>query len=374
MNLRALAKPAALAGRCAAWRLRESLGLGAGGPPVAMVVERADWAIKWYGSFIVERANALRPGVAQVVVDPAPLSRRVVQFGSQYQWVDWQRFMPRSNRHVVSFMHGKPEDGPEVAAHVARFLDTVPRLDRIVCSARLVLERLATWGVPREKLVNIPIGCETDRFLPPTPAQRAGMRARFGVPEGSICIGSFQKDGVGWGDGEEPKPIKGPDLFLEAIDHLRREIPVFVLLTGPARGFVKRGLDRLGVPWAHSYVETREELARCYHALDLYLITSREEGGPMALMESMASHVPVVSTRVGMSVDLIRDGETGALVDTLDMRVLADRALAILALPDGARAMRAAAREAVAVADWGVVGRRHLEEVWTPLLGDGARP
>jgi len=94
----------------------------------------------------------------------------------------------------------------------------------------------------------------------------------------------------------------------------------------------------------------------------------------MALMESMASHVPVVSTRVGMSVDLIRDGETGALVDTLDMRVLADRALAILALPDGAAAMRAAAREAVAVADWGVVGRRHLEEVWTPLLGDGARP
>jgi hypothetical protein len=35
--------------------------------------------------------------------------------------------------------------------------------------------------------------------------------------------------------------------------------------------------------------------------------------------------------------------------------------------------MRAAAREAVAVADWSVVGRRHLEEVWTPLLGDGGR-
>ncbi|MBL8701857.1 MAG: glycosyltransferase [Alphaproteobacteria bacterium] len=374
MNWRAALKPFVLGGSCAWWRLREAVGAGEPHAPVSMVVENADWAIKWYGTFIVEHANRLRPGVADVSVEPARLSRRVVQFGSQYQWVDWQRFMPRSNRHVVSFMHGKPEDGPDVAEHIRRFLDTTPRLDRIVCSASLVLERLAQWGVARAKLVNIPIGCETDRFVPPTPEQRREMRMRFGIADHQVCIGSFQKDGVGWGDGEEPKPIKGPDLFLEAIDRLRREIPVFVLLTGPARGFVKRGLERLGVPFAHTYVQTREELARCYHALDLYLITSREEGGPMALMESMASHVPVVSTRVGMSVDLIRDGATGALVDGTDMAQLSARALELLALPDKGAALRAAAREAVKVADWAVVGRRHLQEVWMPLLEAQGRP
>jgi glycosyltransferase involved in cell wall biosynthesis len=42
-----------------------------------------------------------------------------------------------------------------------------------------------------------------------------------------------------------------------------------------------------------------------YHALDLYLITSREEGGPKGLVESISSSVPVVSTRVGMAVDLL---------------------------------------------------------------------
>lgn len=368
MSLRSQIKPLVQAGSCAYWRLRESVGLGQTLAPVMMVIERADWAIKWYGSFIVENANRLRPGIADVTVEPARLAGRVVQFGSQYQWVDWQRFLPRSNRYVVSFMHGKPEDGPDVAEHIRRFLDTTPRLGRIVCSASLVLERLAGWGVARDKLVNIPIGCETDRFVPPTPDQRRAMRAQFGIADHQVCIGSFQKDGVGWGDGEEPKPIKGPDLFLDAIDRLRRDLPVFVLLTGPARGFVKRGLERLGVPYAHTYVETREELARCYHALDLYLITSREEGGPMALMESMASHVPVVSTRVGMSVDLIRDGITGALVEGEDMGRLSARALEILALPDHALALREAAREAVKIADWSVVGRRHLDEVWTPLL------
>jgi glycosyltransferase involved in cell wall biosynthesis len=333
-----------------------------------MVVERADWATKWYGTFIVARANELRPAIANVVVDPAPLSRRVVQFGSQYQWVDWQPFMARSNRFVVSYMHGKPEDGPDAADHVERFLGTVPKLHRIVCSASGNVARLSSWGVPRDKLVHIPIGCETDRFLPPTAEQRRLTRERFLVPDDHVCIGSFQKDGTGWGEGDLPKPIKGPDLFLEAIDLLRRDLPVFVLLTGPARGFVKRGLERLGVPYAHAYVETREELARCYHALDLYLITSREEGGPMALMESMASHVPVVSTRVGMAVDLIQDGVTGALIDDFDMRHLAARARAILMSTDQASAMRVAARQAVRVTDWSVVGQRHLDEVWTPLL------
>ncbi len=37
--------------------------------------------------------------------------------------------------------------------------------------------------------------------------------------------GSFQKDGVGFGDGLEPKAIKGPDVLVEALDGARREIP-----------------------------------------------------------------------------------------------------------------------------------------------------
>jgi hypothetical protein len=48
------------------------------------------------------------------------------------------------------------------------------------------------------------------------------------------------------------------------------------------------------------------------------------------------------------------------------------RARGFLALPARARALRKAAREAVMVADWSVVARRHLEDVWIPALGTGA--
>lgn len=343
-------------------------GLAPARPPVGIVIERADWAIRWWGTFTAEAANRIAPGTAWTTTDPAALTSGVVEFGSQYQWVAWGRFLSPRCRFVTTFFHGKPEDGPEVAAHIARFLETVPRLDRIVASASLVRERLLSWGVPAGKIVQIPIGCETDRFLPPTAEQRREARARFGIRDREIVIGSFQKDGVGWGDGAEPKPVKGPDVFIAAVARLAKDLPVFVLLSGPARGYVKSGLARLGVRFAHDYAADRDALARLYHALDLYLVTSREEGGPMALMESMASGVPVVSTRVGMAPDLIRDGETGALVAVDDVEAIATRARELLALPAHAAALKVAAREAVKVADWSVVGRRHLEEVWRPLM------
>lgn len=346
-------------------------GLTPARPPVGLVVERADWAIRWWGAFIAEEANRISPELAWITTDPAKLTSGIVEFGSQYQWLAWRKFLSPRCRMVTTFFHGKREDGKEVSDHIDRFLESVPQLDRIVASASIVRDRLIGWGVPGEKISLIPIGCETGRFLPATEDQRRAARERFGVRDGEIIVGSFQKDGVGWGEGMEPKLIKGPDVFLAAIAELKRDLPVFVLLSGPARGYVKQGLERLGVRYAHHYAADRDELAKLYHALDLYLVTSREEGGPMALMESMSSGVPVVSTYVGMAPDLISDGASGFLAEPGDASGIADRARRMLWLPDRAEAMKQAAREAVMAADWSVVARRHIDEVWKPLLDNG---
>jgi glycosyltransferase involved in cell wall biosynthesis len=93
----------------------------------------------------------------------------------------------------------------------------------------------------------------------------------------------------------------------------------------------------------------------------------------MALMESMASGVPVVSTSVGMAPDLIVDGVTGGLAVSEDVEGLVNRARSMLTLDDSARAQLVAkAREAVLPCDWKVVARRHWEEVYQPLLNEAA--
>jgi len=359
---------------CLPWRLAAAAGMYHGkGPPVQFVVENAAWAIRWVGEHVRDEVEVIAPGTIATTVEPQRLVERVVHFGSQYMWLAWGRHMSPSNRCVVSFFHGKREDGSEVSRHIDEFLESVPRLGRIVTSASLIEQRLLAWGVPRELVVRIPIGVDTKLFCPPTSAQREAARANLGIPSGAIVVGSFQKDGVGWGDGMEPKLIKGPDVFVKSIERLKRHVPVVVMLTGPARGFVKQGLDRIGVPFVHRYVQGHVDLVECYHALDLYFVTSREEGGPMGLMESMASGVPVVSTAVGMAPDLIVDGVTGGLTKSEDVEGIVERALQILSLSESELVrIKEHSVAAVKVCDWSVVGRRHLEEVYRPLLNNAS--
>lgn len=355
---------------CLPWSAAAATGVYRGkGPPVRFVIENADWAIRWVGEHVRDEIEAISPGTIATTAQPQRLARRVVHFGSQYMWLTWGRHMSRTNRYVVSFFHGKREDGPEVSRHIDAFLKSVPRLGRIVTGAGLVERRLIAWGVPQERVVRIPIGVDTKLFCPSTPEQKQAARTRLGIPDDAVVIGSFQKDGVGWGDGMEPKLIKGPDIFLKAVERLKQSMPVVVMLTGPARGYVKQGLDRLGVPFVHRYVQSHADLVECYQALDLYLVTSREEGGPMGLMESMASGVPVVSTAVGMAPDLIVDGVTGGLVGVDDAEGIAGKAMHLLSLPETELSgLKASALQAVKVCDWSIVGRRHLEEVYRPLL------
>ncbi len=365
------AKDLARAVVAAPWRGLASIGIRrVANRPVSFIVERQNWSIRWDGIQICERINLRSPGVAGICASPERVTGAVAHFGSQFLWQVWHPYQSTSNKVVISYFHGKPEDGPEMARHVDCFLKHLDRIDRVIVANRSVHERLLSWGVPAQQLALIPIGVDTTRFRLPTDAERMEARRRFGVPDGMVAIGSFQKDGVGWGDGMEPKLIKGPDLFVETVERLNRDFPVFVVLTGPARGYVKQGLDSRGIPYSHHYLENYFDVPHAYHALDLYLMTSREEGGPKSLLECAASGVPVVSSRVGMAPDVIDDGVTGCLTDVGDID--ATHAAAASLLSDVAKRvqLKAVARDRVAAYDWSVVGDAHFSEVYEPLLRD----
>ena len=340
--------------------------------PVNFVVEKADWAIRWVGLYICKNINNDHPGFSRITTKPAPIIKRIIHFGSQYQWLLWRPYVANDNKIVVSFFHGKRSDGESTSKHIDQFLYSVKDINYIVTGAELIKKRLIGWGVDENKVVKIPIGCDTNYFVPPTFEQRNKVREKFGIKEDMVCIGSFQKDGVGWGDGIEPKLIKGPDIFISAVKSLSREMPVFVLLTGPARGYVKNELEKNNIPYHHSYLANYKEILNFYYALDLYLVTSREEGGPMALMESMASHVPVVSTKVGQAEDLIEDKITGGLVDIDDIQSICERALHFITLDSNIKEaqLRRARKKVIDGYDWKFIANQHYKKVYIPLINN----
>ena len=247
-----------------------------------------------------------------------------------------QPFERAGNRLGVAYLHGRP--GTPGMPEFDTCYETVRRrhteLERIQVPSKAMEELVLGAGVSPEKVFLIPIGIDLGRFRLRAPEDRLRAREALGLPADAFVAGSFQKDGVGWEDGLEPKPIKGPDVLLAAVERLRERVPdLHVLLTGPARGFVKHGLERLGVPYLHVLLDDLDGVAEAYRALDVCLVTSRDEGGPKAVLESMATGIPLVTTRVGQATDLVRHGENGYLADVGDAEAIAEWAATVAAVP-----------------------------------------
>jgi glycosyltransferase involved in cell wall biosynthesis len=349
--------------------VRAQLGLRST-PGVYYAVPGADWATDWVGHHIV-REVARQFGVCAHVTDtPHLLVGHILHYGELGAFLaslgSWRN---AHNTVVTTIFHGDLDPRyPSIARSVERFIQRAHTTARIVVVNRIMERRLEHWGITRTKAVCIPLGVDTCHFTPVSGENRLVLRRRLGIPDDVFCIGSFQKDGVGWGEGLAPKLIKGPDVFLEVLSKLHHRKKLFVLLTGPARGYVKRGLDRLGIRYAHQVLTNYLDIVDFYRCLDVYVVASREEGGPKAILESMATGIPLISTRVGMAPDVILHGENGLLTEREDVeamvqgveRLRADRQLRKRLATNG---LATASRH-----NWTRISALYYHQVYQPLL------
>jgi glycosyltransferase involved in cell wall biosynthesis len=295
------------------------------------------WSLDWDMRELAVISRKLGIRLAKPIWKHAA-SPQSIFFASQFflENDDWFRFLPG---HIAfSYFHGLPKIGDELMDRVYNGLcvhhDHITRVQ--VTHSEMCDVALST-GIDSSKVFLIPIGININYFPKQTAERKKANRNKLGIPQSAFVVGSFQKDGVGWGDGMEPKLIKGPDVFLETIRRLKHNIPeLFVLLTGPARGYIKHGLEEMGVPYKHTYYKHYPEVAEMFAALDLYIVTSRQEGGPKAILESMSSGVPLVTTRVGQAMDLVKHGENAFMTDAEDVEALASFALQVYRAGDDA--------------------------------------
>lgn len=290
---------------------------------LTVVGDGAGWALDREAS---EVGRVMRLSGCNVVETVRPWSHQVAFFTSRNTALrEMDRWRRLSVSVCLSYYHGYPGEGD---ATFDRTYELMRRRHEDVARVQVTHARmrdvLLETGIAEDKVHTIVIGVDATAFSIATTEQRAAARRRLGIPGAAVVVGSFQKDGNGWGEGLEPKPIKGPDVLLEALRLLKQSVPeLFVLLSGPARGFVRKGLESGSVPYVHADLVSHADIPALYHALDAYIVPSRQEGGPKAILESMASGVPIISTRVGQAVELIRHGENGWLVDSGDAAGLA---------------------------------------------------
>ena len=160
---------------------------------------------------------------------------------------------------------------------------------------------------------------------------RAALRQELGV-EDKFVIGTVGR----------LVDAKSYDILLEVAEDVCRKRPEarFVVVgEGPLGGELRRRAETPGLSGKVLFTGQRTDIPDLMAAMDLYLITSKREGLPLALIEAMMSGRAVVSTSVGGIPDAILPDREGILVESGDRAGLTEAILALMDDPDRRRTL-----------------------------------
>jgi len=199
--------------------------------------------------------------------------------------------------------------------------------DKVVCNSQFAASTLPTEGKTRAIVVDNPFASEEP--APNRSQARRRLIEELGVDETSRIIGfvgnlTYQKR---------------PEVYLEAAALLHEHTNFLVFpLFGSDRDGQKRNLEQrafdLGIGDIVFFMGFRRPIEEWIAACDLILAPGRDDAFGRSLVEAMLVGTPVVASRSGGHETIIRDGDTGFLVDPDDPSAFADAALKLLDRPD----------------------------------------
>jgi glycosyltransferase involved in cell wall biosynthesis len=211
---------------------------------------------------------------------------------------------------------------------------------KVIVNAEAVRDFVhANEGCPKDKMTVIPSGVDTDRFRP---LPGAGFKARLGLPEDRPVIGIVTRMRV----------RKGVEEFIRAVGRVRQTRPdACAAIIGEVEldDSLQTLMRELGLDGHLNLLGRRNDMPEVYAALDVFVLSSHDEGMSNAILEAMAMEKPVVATDVGGTGEVVRHGHTGLLVPAKDPEALAAAISDMLAQPLRAREM-------------GRLGRRIVED------------
>jgi glycosyltransferase involved in cell wall biosynthesis len=202
---------------------------------------------------------------------------------------------------------------------------------RVVANSRAASDRLRSEGVPQRRISIIPNGLDLAMFS--ERGTRSPLRPRRRV----LMVANL-------------RPEKGHDTLIDAASIVLQayaDARFDIVGGGPQRDRLIALAEARGVAPAFSWLGHREDVAALAMAADIFVLPSRSEAFPNALLEAMASGLPAVASRVGGIPELIADEQTGLLVRPGDAAGLADAICRLMSDSGLAARLGAAARDHV---------------------------
>ncbi len=274
-----------------------------------------------------------------------------------------QRWLWRRHVALVSTAHAWVMLG--VRGEFYRRLDLLlmRRFDHLIAVSCATKGEMVAAGIPGSKITVIHNAIDTEEWSPLRATTH--LRAELGLDRASPVIGYVGRI----------MPEKDLDTWLHAAALVTEKYAgaQFILVGEGRNGTTPCQLQQLattlGLAERVMFLGYREDLLRVYATFDLLVLSSLREGLPNCILEAMAMGLPVVTTDVAGTKELVIDGQTGFVVPQRDVHGLADAIIAVL--DDGRHRLRMgqAGRQRVE-RDFSFAQRlRRVEELYERILG-----
>lgn len=177
--------------------------------------------------------------------------------------------------------------------------------------------------------------------------------AEFGLSSGTPIIGCISCF----------KPQKNLSALVDVAAMVVEQFPeahFMVLGDGEEKPMVEEKITKLGLAENFTLAGWRRDVPELVKLWNVSVLTSRWEGLPRAISESLSAKIPVVVTRAGGSAEAVRQGETGWVVEQGEWRKMADHILDLLNNPEKARQM--GERGPDSVLPWDIINMVRAQE------------
>ena len=214
--------------------------------------------------------------------------------------------------------------------------------DRIVTISARQREDITTrfHVAPPSKVVVVPLGLELGALLAQH-ARSPGSREAFGLTANDFVVGYVGR----------LVPIKDLGTLLRGVAMAGERLPSLRLLVagdGDERARLEALARELGLAGRVRFLGWQRDLPSLYSTMDLFALTSLNEGTPVSMIEAMAAGIPVAAAAVGGVPDVVEHGVTGQLLPPRDPQALSEVIFQTARQPERAAAMAARAKASVA--------------------------
>lgn len=216
------------------------------------------------------------------------------------------------------------------------FLYVAKKASRIIMVSKTVEQELMAEAVNPEKLCRISNGVNLKGY--DKEGNKKQTRNKLKIPDRKTVIYTGRLS-----------PEKGVDFLLRCFSKVTQSTicQLIIIAEGPEKKRVMKRIDQLALTDVMLVIPTVDEIAPYLKAADLFVLPSQFEGLSNSLLEAMACGLPVISTNVGGSIDIIENGVNGLLVEYNDEDGLSQAISHVLGDSDLAFSLGKHARETV---------------------------